>query len=188
MNKIMTPFPEKEIKIEPLTKQDMAPRITVAYTTTSYLDLETRNANTEPSFTLVKKNFDTRKRKQYTVKLFEDATAMIYGIKHNNKVIAFIELYKHGDSRRLYIANLFIAGCERGKHLGTHLIEFAEQKAKALKCRSLFLDTESCNENAIRFYRKCGFIISGFDTSAFSNHDIERKEFSIYFSKEISDT
>lgn len=188
MNKTTTPFPEKEIKIEPLTKQDMAPRITVVYTTTSYLDLEICNANAETSFTLVKKNFDKRKRKQYTINLFEDATAMIYGIKHNNKVIAFIELYKHGDSRRLYIANLFISGCERGKHLGTHLIEFAEQKAKALKCRSLFLDTESCNENAIRFYRKCGFIISGFDTSAFSNHDLERKEFSIYFSKEISDT
>ena len=36
------------------------------------------------------------------------------------------------------------------------------------------LETQSCNENAIAFYRKNGFEIIGFDVYSYQNADPER--------------
>ena len=42
--------------------------------------------------------------------------------------------------------------------------------------RMLDLETQSCNEAAIAFYRKNGFSVIGFDLYAYSNADPERRE------------
>lgn len=41
------------------------------------------------------------------------------------------------------------------------------------------LETQSCNENAIAFYRKNGFEIIGFDVYSYQNTDPERHEIRI---------
>ena len=38
------------------------------------------------------------------------------------------------------------------------------------------LETQTCNERAIAFYRKMGFEIIGFDLYAYTNQDPERHE------------
>ena len=45
--------------------------------------------------------------------------------------------------------------------------------AKASGARMSVLETQSCNENAIAFYRKNGFEIIGFDLYSCSNTDPE---------------
>jgi hypothetical protein len=47
----------------------------------------------------------------------------------------------------------------------------------------LILETQSCNEKAIAFYLSCGFVVIGFDLCAYSNTDIENKEFRIEMGK-----
>lgn len=38
------------------------------------------------------------------------------------------------------------------------------------------LETQTCNTNAISFYKKNGFEIIGFDLYAYSNEDLDRHE------------
>jgi ribosomal protein S18 acetylase RimI-like enzyme len=45
----------------------------------------------------------------------------------------------------------------------------------------LIVETQSCNVPAINFYLKHGFKLIGFDVTAYSNEDIERKEVRLEF-------
>ena len=45
------------------------------------------------------------------------------------------------------------------------------------------LETQSCNENEIAFYRKNGFEIIGFDVYSYQNTDPERHEIRIEMGK-----
>lgn len=45
------------------------------------------------------------------------------------------------------------------------------------------LERQSCNENAIAFYRKNGFVIIGFDVYSYQNADPERREIRIEMGK-----
>ena len=47
------------------------------------------------------------------------------------------------------------------------------------------LETQTCNENAIAFYRKNGFDIIGFDLFAYTNMDPERHEIRIEMGKQL---
>ena len=51
--------------------------------------------------------------------------------------------------------------------------------------RMAVLETQSCNENAIAFYRKNGFEIIGFDLYAYSNTDPERHEVRLEMGKKL---
>lgn len=54
---------------------------------------------------------------------------------------------------------------------------------KASGARMGVLETQSCNENAIAFYRKNGFEIIGFDLYSYQNTDPERHEIRIEMGK-----
>lgn len=54
---------------------------------------------------------------------------------------------------------------------------------KASGARMGVLETQSCNENAIAFYRKNGFEIIGFDVYSCQNTDSERHEIRIEMGK-----
>lgn len=69
------------------------------------------------------------------------------------------------------------------KALGTLLMNAISDAAKASGARMSVLETQSCNENAIAFYRKNGFEIIGFDLYSYSNTDPERHEIRIEMGK-----
>jgi len=48
--------------------------------------------------------------------------------------------------------------------------------AKEKRARMLVLETQTCNVPAINFCLKQGFELIGFDTTHYSNKDIEKKE------------
>lgn len=72
----------------------------------------------------------------------------------------------------------------RGSSVGTVLLD-AIQEAAASGARMIVLETQSCNENAIAFYRKNGFEIIGFDLYAYSNDDPERHEVRLEMGKKL---
>ena len=61
-----------------------------------------------------------------------------------------------------------------------------EQMAKSLGARMIVLETQSCNENAIAFYKRNGFAIIGFDLYSYSNTDPERHEVRIEMGKKLT--
>ena len=62
----------------------------------------------------------------------------------------------------------------------------ALRAANAAGARMAVLETQSCNERAIAFYRKQGFEIMGFDLYAYSNEDPQRHEVRIEMGKKLA--
>ena len=75
----------------------------------------------------------------------------------------------------------------RGQGIGSLLMERITEAARARGARMLVLETQSCNEAAIAFYRKNGFSVIGFDLYAYSNADPERREVRIEMGKKLQD-
>lgn len=73
----------------------------------------------------------------------------------------------------------------RGSRVGTVLLDAIQEAAAASGARMIVLETQSCNENAIAFYRKNGFEIIGFDLYAYSNDDPERHEVRLEMGKKL---
>jgi len=69
----------------------------------------------------------------------------------------------------------------RNKGIGTLLIKYAVKLCKEKRARMLVLETQSCNVPAINFYLKHGFDLIGFDTAAYSNEDIGKREVRLEF-------
>ena len=60
------------------------------------------------------------------------------------------------DITTLYIDDLCVDENVRGQHIGRQLYEYVLSYAKSYECYNLTLNVWSCNENAIKFYEKCG--------------------------------
>lgn len=89
-------------------------------------------------------------------------------------------------NNRFRISNICVFDHEqRSGGVGTALMEAIEAVAKADGARMVVLETQSCNENAIGFYRKCGFEMIGFDLYAYSNHDPQRHEVRVEMGKRL---
>lgn len=57
------------------------------------------------------------------------------------------------------ILNFFIKDSERGKGLGEKLLNEVIKEATLRKCKSIYLEVNVNNANAIALYKKCGFIV-----------------------------
>ena len=73
----------------------------------------------------------------------------------------------------------------RSAGVGTMLMEGIQKTAASVWARMIVLETQSCNENAIAFYRKNRFSIIGFDLYAYSNTDPDRHEIRIEMGKKL---
>lgn len=71
----------------------------------------------------------------------------------------------------------------RRRGIGTALIKAMQTAAEECHARMIVLETQSCNENAIAFYKKNGFDIIGFDLYSYSNADPERHEVRVEMGK-----
>lgn len=62
------------------------------------------------------------------------------------------------DIKTLYIDDLCVDKNFRGQHIGKQLYEYVINFAKKNGCYNVTLNVWSCNENALRFYEKCGLV------------------------------
>ena len=76
----------------------------------------------------------------------------------------------------LYLTLLLVAEGFRRQGIGRLLMDTAVEKAREAGARALVLETQSCNGQAIRFYRRNGFSLVGFDLTAYSQTDVQKKE------------
>lgn len=62
------------------------------------------------------------------------------------------------DIKSLYIDDLCVDEKCRGEHIGQKLYEYVLTFAKAEGCYNVTLNVWACNENARKFYEKCGLL------------------------------
>lgn len=96
--------------------------------------------------------------------IHDDKTPIFVAVDEKNKVLGYafcvFKQYLHDniltDIKTLYIDDLCVDEQIRGHHIGKSLYEYVLQFAKESGCYNVTLNVWSCNENAQKFYEKCG--------------------------------
>lgn len=109
----------------------------------------------------------------------------VFGLFDGEKLLGFIELSLEDWNNRLRIANIWVDEGYRYQGIGKSLITKAIETAKNGGQRALILETQSCNDPAIRFYLSCGFELVGLDSIHYQNDDIQRGEVRLEFGMKL---
>ena len=177
-----------EHKIVPLPKEQWkGVPIMMKYTTEEYFDLEISESADAFETKMVKKKFETPvthtpEKYDFPDGLYQDhwEKAEAYGIYREEDgkkiLLACIEVCPEEWSNRLMVTELWVDDSLHRQGIGTALMNKAKEIAKEQGRRAIILETQSCNVNAIAFYRSQGFRLIGFDTCCYTNRDIERHE------------
>ena len=150
------------------------------YVTHSYYDVEINRIGDDFNVSFAKKPFDMpfEKVSEHTDKLFghwwDDIKA--WGIVEGNNLLAAIETSVEVWNNRLRVNELWINEKYRHRGIGTAMMDIAVKRARDENRRAVVLETQSCNEAAITFYLKYGFTLIGFDSCAYRNNDMSRRE------------
>jgi len=111
-------------------------------------------------------------------KLFEDhiLEPRVFAALQGERQVGWIELGYDKWNNRMRVWEFLVEEAFRRMGIGTLLMNQAVKIAKERGARMLVLETQTCDVPAIDFYLKFGFELIGFDTAAYSNEDIERRE------------
>ena len=173
------------MEIRPLEKDTYQGRkFTARYQTRGYYDIRPTATGFEmpyvPLKTPVEKSFDD----EFFGEWLDEPVA--FGAFVGDRLLGFVEGAPERWNRRFRLSNICIFdNTARHQGLGTCLMETITAAARATGARMLVLETQTCNENAIAFYRKNGFTIIGFDLYSYSNADPERHEVRIEMGKKL---
>jgi len=150
------------------------------YKSLNYYDVTVEQNDSGFNVSFIKKPFDEpyEHDPDETDKLFQHWWADIkaWGIIENKKLVAVIETAVEVWNNRLIVTELWVDEDYRRQGIATALMDIAMKRVKDEKRRVLVLETQSRNESAIDFYLNYGFTLIGFDTCAYRNNDLERKE------------
>ena len=103
-------------------------------------------------------------RERWRTELLPAAEVMI--AEAEGDIIGFVTI----DPRTLYLDQIVVAPEHWGAGVGAALLE----EAKRLSPRGLDLDVNTDNARAIRFYAKCGFVITGAGKNPISGKPVHR--------------
>ena len=100
-----------------------------------------------------------------------------YGAFEGDALLGFAEGFLEKWNNRFRVSNIVVFA-EENRHLGlgARLFEKMLEEAVGAGARMLVLETQSCNERAIAFYRRQGLEVIGFDLYAYTNEDPQRRE------------
>ena len=159
-------------------------KFTARYQTHGYYDIRAA----EDGFRVEYRPFTAPEERSFEDVFFGEwlEDPMAFGAFEDGELLGYVEGSPETWNRRFRISNLCIfedAGRRRG--IGTALMDTIAKAADASGARMLVLETQSCNERAIAFYRKNGFSVIGFDLYAYSNRDPERHEVRVEMGKRL---
>jgi len=155
----------------------------IEYTSKEYYDVNMQRTDDGFQISIQKKKFTkpfihSLEDCEYQDKLYEDwwEGAEAFGIIEDNKLLAAIEICPESWTNRLIITELFVDEKLRGQGYGKKLLDIAKKITVEKNYRTLILETQSSNINAVDFYLHAGFTLIGFDSCCYTNTDLERKE------------
>ena len=159
-------------------------KFTARYITNGYYDIGT----SEDGFFVRYVPFEAPVEKSFDDVFFGEwlEAPVAFGAFEGEELIGYVEGSPESWNRRFRISNICIfESSERKGGIGTRLMETITAEAKSSGARMIVLETQSCNEAAIAFYKKNGFEIIGFDLYAYSNEDPGRHEARIEMGKKL---
>lgn len=173
------------MEIRPLEKEIYAGRkFTARYRTRGYYDI----AASEAGFRLEYRRFPEPVERSFDDVFFGEwlEAPVAFGAFEGERLLGYAEGSPESWNNRFRLSNICVLdAAARGKGVGTGLLRAIEGEAASSGARMIVLETQSCNENAIAFYRKNGFRIIGLDLYAYSNTDPERHEVRIEMGKKL---
>ena len=164
------------VKLDPA--QYAGQRFTLRYLTNGYYDIRRRDMG----FQIMYVNFEKPAEMSFADEMFGDwlEEPVAYGALENGQLLGYVEGTPEKWNNRYRISNICVFDdTRRHSGIGTALMNTILKEAKESGARMIVLETQTCNENAIAFYRKNGFDIIGFDLFAYTNTDPERHEIRI---------
>ena len=162
-------------------------KLTFRYKTEYYYEIQVSETQDGFHFTLRRRAFPAPVEKSFTDTLLEPwlEEPQVFAAVEAGQELGYLELSHEGWNNRMRVSNLWVADERRRGGIGTALMEKAVDVAARAGARSLVLETQSCNDPAIRFYRKMGFSLIGFDLTAYSQADVEKKEVRLEFARPV---
>lgn len=171
------------IEIIELDKESyIGQKFTLRYVTNGYYDIEP----TEAGFNISYKTFDETKEMSLDDVFFNEwlDEPIAFGAFENGQLLGYVEGTLEKWNNRYRISNICVFdNSKRHAGIGTLLMKSILSEAVKSGARMVVLETQTCNENAISFYKKHGFRIIGFDLFAYSNTDPERHEVRVEMGK-----
>jgi ribosomal protein S18 acetylase RimI-like enzyme len=154
------------------------PKLEYAYTTNQYYKVQILHTKRSWTATLTLMPLPEPTQKRFTEQLFAEHVEepRAFAATYRGEQIGWIQLGYEKWNNRMRVWELLIKKEHRQKGIGTQLMQHAIKLAKERDARMLVLETQSCNAKAIQFYLKQGYELIGFDTTAYSNEDIEKNE------------
>lgn len=137
------------------------------------------------SISFIRKPFLNEEKKQFEDTLLSDwlEDPELYAMIDNNQPIGYVELSHERWHNMIRISNIWVDDKYRHQGIGSKLMEKAITRSQKLNVRAIVLETQSCNDYAIRFYKKHGFQFIGCDILAYSNEDVQKHEVRIEMGK-----
>ena len=83
-------------------------------------------------------------------------------------------------NRRARLEHLYVASQVRGRGIARALVESAMDGARQLGARGVWVETQTTNYGAIRFYERTGFAWCGLDTSLYDPDDVSVNEIAVF--------
>ena len=161
-------------------------RFTARYQTNGYYEITAA----EGGFRIAYTPFEAPAARSFDDVMFGEwlEAPVAFGAFEQERLLGFVEGSIESWNNRFRISNLCVFDkAARGQGIGSMLMARITEAARARGARMLVLETQSCNEAAIAFYRKNGFSVIGFDLYAYSNADPERREVRIEMGKKLGD-
>ncbi len=156
----------------------------LTYTSKSYYDI----CNNGTSFSFERKNFEEEQSFELKDEILSEwlDNPVAYGAFDGEELIGYVEGFLESWNNRFRISNIAIFNDSyRKEGMGSILFHKMEEEANSSGARMLVLETQSCNEKAISFYRKMGLEVIGFDLFAYTNEDYERHQIRVEMGKKL---
>lgn len=159
-------------------------RFTARYQTNGYYDV----CASESGFQLRYARFDAPVEKSFDDAMFGEwlEKPVAFGAFEGGELLGFVEGSPETWNNRFRISNICVFDpARRQGSVGTALMQAIKRAAEASGARMIVLETQTCNENAIAFYRRNGFALIGLDLYAYSNTDPEWREVRLEMGKKL---
>lgn len=169
----------RNVRITELTRTDASPiKLHYRYLTPAYYDLSIHREVDSWKIALTLKPFTEPVERVSDSRFYEEFVEepRAFAAELDGKQVGWMELGYHKWNNRMRVWEILVKEEYRRRGIGTLLIDHAVKTAKEKRARALVLETQSCNAPVINFYLKYGFELIGFDSTAYSNDDIQKKE------------